>query len=146
MPIGKNAIKRVANNGYSNVKTSAPDMENSVVEEKKSGAKKTPAKNPAPKAVTSGKKSSAVKSTKNPAPKAVTAIEESKKTSEKKADAPKMASKPKSKPAPKTEIKKSLEKEPDFSPVNTAKKLTESEEKRGTGYVNLGGELPVYLL
>ena len=31
MPIGKNAIKRVENNGYSNVKTAAPDMENSVV-------------------------------------------------------------------------------------------------------------------
>ena len=31
MPIGKNAIKRVENNGYSKVKTSAPDMENSNV-------------------------------------------------------------------------------------------------------------------
>ena len=31
MPIGKNSIKRVKNNGYSNVKTSAPDMENSNV-------------------------------------------------------------------------------------------------------------------
>ena len=31
MPIGKNAIKRVENNGYSNVKTDAPDMENSTV-------------------------------------------------------------------------------------------------------------------
>ena len=31
MPIGKNAIKRVENNGYSKVKTSAPDMENSHV-------------------------------------------------------------------------------------------------------------------
>ena len=31
MPIGKNAIKRVKNNGYSNVETSAPDMENSVI-------------------------------------------------------------------------------------------------------------------
>ena len=31
MPIGKNAIKRVDNNGYSNVKTTAPDMENSNV-------------------------------------------------------------------------------------------------------------------
>ena len=28
MPIGKNALKRVTNNGYSNVTTSAPDMEN----------------------------------------------------------------------------------------------------------------------
>ena len=31
MPIGKNAIKRVENNGYSKVKTEAPDMENSNV-------------------------------------------------------------------------------------------------------------------
>ena len=31
MAIGKNAIKRVENNGYSNVKTAAPDMENSHV-------------------------------------------------------------------------------------------------------------------
>ena len=31
MPIGKNSIKRVANNGYSNVKTNAPDMQNSTV-------------------------------------------------------------------------------------------------------------------
>lgn len=31
MSIGKNAIKRVENNGYSKVQTSAPDMENSNV-------------------------------------------------------------------------------------------------------------------
>ena len=68
MPIGKNAIKRVENNGYSKVKTEAPDMENSnviakpdeqVVEKliapvekataKKTAAKKTPAKKPAVK-------------------------------------------------------------------------------------------------
>ena len=30
MPIGKNSIKRVANNGYSKVKSEAPDMENST--------------------------------------------------------------------------------------------------------------------
>lgn len=65
MPIGKNAIKRVENNGYSQVKTEAPDMENSnviakpdeqVVEKmvapveqatKKVQAKKTTAKKPA---------------------------------------------------------------------------------------------------
>ncbi len=57
MSIGKNAIKRVENNGYSHVETHAPDMENSVVEpdppekelpekkEKKTVRKKTPAKN-----------------------------------------------------------------------------------------------------
>ena len=47
MPIGKNALKRVTNNGYSNVSTSAPDMENSepivateTVNEKKPAKKK----------------------------------------------------------------------------------------------------------
>ena len=33
MPVGKNALKRVSNNGYSKVNTSAPDMEHSVVSE-----------------------------------------------------------------------------------------------------------------
>ncbi len=31
MPIGKNAMKRVENNGYSKVASKAPDMENSSV-------------------------------------------------------------------------------------------------------------------
>jgi hypothetical protein len=67
MPIGKNAIKRVENNGYSKVKTNAPDMENShvianiseeVMEkivapvEKKTAAKKPAAKKPAAKKAT----------------------------------------------------------------------------------------------
>jgi hypothetical protein len=46
MPIGKNAIKRVSNSGYSNVQTSAPDMENSEaskVEEPKAEAPKVEA-------------------------------------------------------------------------------------------------------
>ncbi|MBQ9728669.1 MAG: hypothetical protein IJV85_03635 [Clostridia bacterium] len=62
MAIGKNAIKRVENNGYSKVKTTAPDMDNSVVEEvkeakaevvapKKTTAKKPAAKKPATKKV-----------------------------------------------------------------------------------------------
>ena len=67
MPIGKNAIRRVENNGYSKVVTTAPDMENSnvianpdpqVVEKlitpvetaaKKPAAKKSAAKKPAAK-------------------------------------------------------------------------------------------------
>ena len=70
MPIGKNAIKRVVNNGYSNVKTEAPDMENSTIaqEPKKTAPKKTVAKNPVPKAVTSNKKGGT--SFTNPFPKA----------------------------------------------------------------------------
>ena len=58
MPIGKNSIKRVQNNGYSKVKTDAPDMENSVIAEateaqplpKKATAKKASARKPAAKA------------------------------------------------------------------------------------------------
>ncbi len=67
MPIGKNAIKRVESNGYSSVKTEAPDMENSTVAEKNSTvAKKAPApKKPgtAPKKVATAPKKVA------PAPK-----------------------------------------------------------------------------
>ncbi len=63
MPIGKNALKRVENNGYSKVESSAPDMENSNVianideqvmdkiiapVEKKTRAKKTVQPVPAP--------------------------------------------------------------------------------------------------
>ena len=40
MPIGKNSIKRVANNGYANLESRAPDMENSVVELPKSEPEK----------------------------------------------------------------------------------------------------------
>lgn len=65
MSIGKSAIKRVENNGYSKVKTAAPDMQNSHViaapaeevtekliapiETKKTATKKTPKKASAPK-------------------------------------------------------------------------------------------------
>ena len=53
MAIGKNAIKRVENNGYSKVKTTAPDMENSaVLEEVKAevAVSETPVKKTAKKA------------------------------------------------------------------------------------------------
>ena len=68
MSIGKNAIKRVENNGYSQVKTAAPDMEQSVVTEettvtpevkpvkKKTACKKSAAK----KAVKTAEKSYAL--------------------------------------------------------------------------------------
>lgn len=77
MPIGKNALKRVSNNGYSGVNTSAPDMENSeVVEPKveptelKTEAKPTPektVKKSAPKksATPKEKKPATTKSTEN---------------------------------------------------------------------------------
>ena len=42
MPIGKNALKRVTNNGYSAVNASAPDMENSEILEAKTETKEEP--------------------------------------------------------------------------------------------------------
>ena len=57
MPIGKNALKRVTNNGYSKVSVSAPDMEHSEIVEtpekeeikKVASLKEEPKKNTAPK-------------------------------------------------------------------------------------------------
>ena len=122
MPIGKNSLKRVANNGYSNVKTEAPDMENSSV-----------IANPAPQVVEmlekeiaqvkAEKKTAAKKpAAKKPCAKAEATVSTAKKSSAK-------AEKPTAKAAEKTNI--SPEKE-------TA--------KDGFAYVNLGGELPYYLL
>lgn len=105
MPIGKNAIKRVTNNGYSNMKTSAPDMENSVVAEVKKEDTKKRAAVAKPKA--------------------------QKKPSVKKAA-----------PIP----KKSMETEPELSPVKTLERVVQGKKREGDGYINLGGELPYYLL
>lgn len=138
MPIGKNAIKRVANNGYSNVKSSSPDMENSVVEQEAEQAmsvaeRTAPEKKPVPK-----------KTPKAEAPNVKEKKLDAPKVEEKKADAPKKA------PTKKAAPKKSLESEPALSPVNTAKtvvgKKEEASKRTGDGYVNLGGELPYYLL
>ena len=107
MPIGKNSIKRVANNGYSNVKSTAPDMENSTVEEKKQDKKAAPVPKAKDEKTAAAKKSTAVK-----------------------------------KAAP----KKSMESEPELAPVNTLKKVTEKTEEKKGDYVNLGGDLPYYLL
>lgn len=57
MPVGKNSLKRVTNNGYSKVATAAPDMESSVIvtpeepkeEVKAAIVKSAPKKNTAPK-------------------------------------------------------------------------------------------------
>lgn len=138
MPIGKNAIKRVANNGYSSVKSTAPDMENSVINEEKAEAPKLEAaeKKTAPAAKAAPKASGANKKVaqKAQAPKAAAP----------KAEAPKKA------PTKKAAPKKSMEKEPTLSPVNTAKTVAFKKEEKGArtgdGYVNLGGELPYYLL
>lgn len=44
MSIGKNAIKRVENNGYSHVQSDAPDMEDSVIAEPAAAVPAEPAK------------------------------------------------------------------------------------------------------
>ena len=112
MPIGKNAINRVKNNGYSKVETSAPDMENSVIAnpdsqvvekmvkpvEEKAAAKKAPAK----------------------------------KTTAKKAPVKKAEAAPVEEPAKKAPAKKCAAKK---APAND-----------GFKRVEVGGEMPYYLL
>lgn len=96
MPVGKNALKRVTNNGYSKVNVSAPDMEHSTVAE--------PVKESAP---------------------AVAAVS--------------VKAAPKKNNAPKT--KKAPTKAP-------ATKKVEKTDSRPDGFVRveLGGEMPIYLL
>ncbi len=148
MPIGKNAIKRVANNGYSSVKSTAPDMENSVINEEKAETPNAEAteKKTAPANKTSPKAGSAKEKA---APKAVASKATVSKAEAPKAEAPKSEA-PKKAPTKKAAPKKSMEKEPTLSPVNTAKTVAFKKEEKGArtgdGYVNLGGELPYYLL
>lgn len=157
MPIGKNAIKRVINNGYSNVKSEAPDMENSEVRvEKKPANKKAASKNPAPKAATSKTKTSSSRT--NPVPKAVVQLEPQKPATKKSTKKPTELSESaaeiavkQSEVAVKKEAavaapKKSMETEPELAPVRTLEKVVEKNERSGEGYINLGGALPYYLL
>lgn len=142
MPIGKNAIKRVSNNGYSKVKTTAPDMENSVsVEEIAEAPIDVEVVFNAEEKLEIQKAESRVKAS-NKAPA------KSKSSEPKKEAAPKKVARTENKKevAP----KKSLEKEPDLSPVKTAEKViekpAEKNERQGDGYVNLGGKMPIHLL
>ena len=92
MPLGKNSIKRAANNGYSNVKTVAPDMENSEVLEVKTETK------PAPAPKKTAKKA--------PVKKPVAPV----KAEETKVAAPEVKAEAKSAPAKKAPVKKSAKK------------------------------------
>ncbi len=100
MPVGKNSIKRVTNNGYSKVASKAPDMENSIV-------------------------------IANPSPEVIEVMVPS---SEK--IAPKKA--PAKKKTPTTPKKPTVKKE--------EPKTEKAADRSGDGYVNLGGDLPIYLL
>ena len=121
MPIGKNSIKRVVNAGYSKVSTSAPDMENSHIEEEKKAlpkkaaaketeVKKAPAKKPCAPAKSTAKKPAAKKS----AEKKPTPIE-------------------------------------DLSPKGRLEAVVdavapEAKESSSESYTNIGREMPAYLL
>ena len=123
MPIGKNALKRVENNGYSKVKSTAPDLENSEVVEKVEAPVKAEEKAvkvaPAPKKTTAKKPAAKKASAKKPAVKVEAKVEE--KPAEKAPVAKKPAAK---KTAPK------------------ARKVGKAVEPA----IALGGELPYYLL
>ncbi len=118
MSIGKNSIKRAVNNGYSKVKTTAPDMENSEVlapaAPESSAAVKVPVEKTAPAAA---KKRACAKKTANaPAVKTETPVED--------------------KPVQKT-AKNTAKK----APVKKA-----AAQKAEKTYVNFGEEMPFYLL
>ena len=128
MSIGKNAIKRVENNGYSKVKTEAPDMINSTVigatdkqvmdMVEKQVAKSTTAKKPATK-TTTAKKPTATKTAVKKVEKPVeTVVEE--------------------KPAP-------VKEEPVKAQKAVKKPAPKAKNENGKTFA-CGEELPVYLL
>ena len=128
MPIGKNAIKRVSNNGYSKVASTAPDMENSTVEvEKKADAKKAEVKKAAPVSNKTTAKRSAPK--KDCTVKAKDTVKVEKKAPVKPAKASKKTEKKAVTPAPvsSNEVK------------NDVRTLD-------NGCINVGGKMPIYLL
>ena len=128
MPIGKNALKRVTNNGYSGVNVSAPDMEHSEIIEPKAPekAKKPAAKKAEPKAESKKPEKKAEPKKTEPKPKAVSAKAEAKKNT-----APK-AEKPKTK---KPEIEKA-----------EIKDTTETSHPDGFVKISCGMDMPAYLL
>ena len=159
MPIGKNAIKRVENNGYSNVASSAPDMENSIVAEPAlSEQKAAPAA--AAETLPEAKMTSA-----EPAKRRRGRPVKEKPVKEETADASPTAAAPKRRPAKAAEKKTAkaaentaadaAETKPEKAAENkqakparthkTAAKAAKNE-KNGFERVELGGEMPYWLL
>ena len=141
MPIGKNSLKRVTNNGYSAVKTAAPDMENSTVV-----AEPTPVAETKPATPKAEKKPATKTTAKKPTAKAEPKPEPKKagpKTAEKK---------PATKPAAKKPATAKAEKKPAAKPENKIPRAPETASRiiaraeGEKGYCNLGDELPVHLL
>lgn len=163
MPIGKNAIKRVENNGYSNVASSAPDMENSIVAEPAlSEQKAAPAA--AAETLPEAKMTSA-----EPAKRRRGRPVKEKPVKEETADASPIAAAPKRRPAKAAE--KKTAKAAENTAANTAAEAAETKtekaaenkqakpartrktavkaaknEKNGFERVELGGEMPYWLL
>ena len=135
MPIGKNAIKRVENNGYSNVASSAPDMENSIVAEPAlSEQKAAPAA--AAETLPEAKMTSA-----EPAKRRRGRPVKEKPVKEETAAASPTAA------APKRRIAKAAENK-QAKPARTRKTAVKAakNEKNGFERVELGGEMPYWLL
>ena len=151
MPIGKNSLKRVTNNGYSKVQTSSPDMENSEISLVGEAAEHTQ-KILTPK-TDEGK--SAIARAKERASEV--AAKSKKPTDTKGSEAPKKQSRTaKAKAAVSTmkaESKSSVAKKPTATKKSSVKKTEPKKEvttdtalREGEGYTNLGGKLPYYLL
>ena len=117
MPIGKSAINRITNNGYSSVKTDAPDMENSTV-----------LTNPSPEVI-----EKMIPSSKTLAPKAKKTASAAKKSTPNKKSPTEKNTAAKKNSAPKAK-------------QASTSKTENSEEKNGFVYINVGQELPVHLL
>ena len=124
MPIGKNALKRVTNNGYSNVSTSAPDMENSepivtaeTVNEKKPAKKKAePKKSESKKTEVKAEKTETKAAPKKSASKKATKTE-------------------KAEPEAKAEVK-----------TEARAEVTETSHPDGFVKISCGMDMPAYLL
>ena len=158
MPIGKNSLKRVTNNGYSQVATSAPDMENSEVSLISEAEKHTeeilaPKTDEGKAALARAKEKASevaakVKKAEKPEAKEKkpSAADKAKETVKSMTAEEKKAAKPAAKKpaAKKTAAKRSAPK------ADTSKEeapVTSAPEEDSTTYVNLGrGNLPSYLL
>ena len=159
MPIGKNSLKRVTNNGYSAVKTAAPDMENSTVVTEPTPVAETKLATPKaekkPATKTTAKKAATAKADTKPAAKTAPKAD---KPAEKKPATKTTAKKPTTatkKPATKattakkaTATKATTAKKPENkiprAPETASRIIARAEGEKG--YCNLGDELPVHLL
>lgn len=140
MPIGKNSIKRVKNNGYSAVKTEAPDMENSVIVKEAEVAVPAPVEKPDAPVAKRGPgrpRGSKAKKTTEKKRKAVAKASTGKRAkSSVKADTDKKV---------RAEAKSTVTKGRGGRPKKSAASVTQ-QERQNESYVNLGGNLPYYLL